>query len=101
LTEQFVLQELQNVNNISTFYRSQDDSRAEIDFIIQSKGQVAPIEVKAEENLQSKSLKSFAKKYPEIKKSVRTSMADFRDEGWLINIPLYLISQIDTFLYYQ
>jgi len=49
--------------------------------------------VKAEENLQAKSLRSYYQKYnPEI--TIRTSMSDYREEGWLINIPLYALGEI-------
>ena len=52
-----------------------------------------PIEVKAETNLKAKSLKTYQEKFsPEI--SVRTSMADYKKEEWLINLPLYAIDQI-------
>ena len=51
---------------------------------------IIPIEVKAEENLQAKSLKVFSEKYkPEY--AIRTSMSDYRQEDWLINLPLYAI----------
>ena len=50
-------------------------------------------EVKAEENLQAKSLKSFCQKYaPET--AIRISMSDYRKEDWLTNLPLYAISEI-------
>ena len=52
-----------------------------------------PVEVKAAENLQAKSLKSYAEKYQQ-KYAVRNSMSDYRKEDWLINIPLYAINYI-------
>ncbi len=52
-----------------------------------------PVEVKAEVNLRAKSLKTYQEKYsPEV--SVRTSMADFKKEDWLVNLPLYAIEKI-------
>ena len=52
-----------------------------------------PVEVKAEVNLRAKSLKTYQEKFsPEV--SVRTSMADFKKEEWLVNLPLYAIEQI-------
>ena len=56
--------------------------------------EIVPIEVKKEENLQSKSLKVLTEKY-KIKYNVRTSMADYRKNDWIINIPLYSISNIE------
>ena len=51
---------------------------------------VIPVEVKAEENLRAKSLKTYQEKFSP-KLSIRTSMSDYKDEGWLINLPLYAI----------
>ncbi|SFG62022.1 ATP-binding protein [Pedobacter insulae] len=93
LTEQYVLQQLiTSIPAIDVYYWSAENARAEIDFLVQLKGLIIPIEVKAEENLQSKSLRAFYQKYePQI--SVRTSMSDFRKEEWLVNVPLYAVSK--------
>jgi len=92
ITEQFVLQQL-IADKIKVYYWSSEKSKAEIDFIIQYKNFVVPIEVKAEENLQSKSLKVFCEKYkPQF--AIRTSMSDFRKENWLTNISLYAINNV-------
>lgn len=95
LTEQYVLQELESADSGGVFYWAMDEgSSAEVDFIVQASDKIIPVEVKAEENLQSKSLRVYAKKYsPEV--AVRTSMSDYRDEGWLRNVPLYMISFTD------
>lgn len=51
------------------------------------------MEVKAEVNLRAKSLKTYREKFsPEV--SVRTSMADYKREEWLVNLPLYAIDRI-------
>jgi len=90
MTEQYVLQQLMYRQELSIHYWSTEKSTAEVDFIIQFEGKVIPIEVKAEENLQSKSLKSYFQQYnPSI--SIRTSMSDYRIDNWLTNIPLYAI----------
>lgn len=95
ITEQFVLQQLVNDNNNSIFYWSAERSTAELDFLVQNSGSVLPVEVKAEENLQAKSLKVFHLKYsPNI--SIRTSMSDYREQDWLINLPLYAINELFT-----
>lgn len=93
LTEQFVLQQLINDNDNSIFYWTADGSTAEVDFLVQNKGFVIPIEVKAEENLQAKSLKVFNQKYSP-KLSIRTSMSDYRQQDWIINLPLYAINEL-------
>ena len=86
-TEQYVLQELIPLYK-KIYYYSKENSSLEIDFIMQ-KDQVYPIEVKAEENLRSKSLKAVHESNPDTK-PVRFSMAAYRKEEWLTNVPLYL-----------
>jgi uncharacterized protein len=54
---------------------------------------VLPIEVKAEENLKSKSLKVFVEKF-NSKNAIRTSMSNYRKETWLTNIPLFAIESV-------
>ena len=93
LTEQYVLQQLKTIPDIPIYYWSAAKAEAEIDFVIQHSGNVVPIEVKAAENLQSKSLKSFKGRYPESI-AVRTSMSDYREEDWLVNVPLYVINYL-------
>lgn len=93
LTEQFVLQQLKPFPDVAIYYWSAERSTSEIDFLVQYSGEVIPVEVKSEENLQAKSLKTFCQKYsPAI--AVRTSMSDFREEGWMTNLPLYAISKL-------
>ena len=88
LTEQYVLQEMV-ANDITPYYWS-SQGKAEVDFVFKHESDIFPLEVKAEENLQSKSLKVYSEKFnPPI--SLRTSMKDYRKESWLINIPLYAI----------
>jgi len=93
LTEQYVQQQLRAESGINPFYWSAEPGNAEIDFVFQSGMNVIPIEVKAEENLQAKSLKAYCAKFsPKV--AIRVSMSDYRKESWLINLPLYAISQI-------
>lgn len=93
LTEQYVLQELVGRKDVDIYYWSPENARSEIDFLLQISGQVVPLEVKAEENLQAKSLRFFSEKY-KPSRSIRTSMADYREEPWMCNIPLYGICMI-------
>ena len=91
LTEQFVCQQLKIKKEI--YYWSIANTTAEIDFVLQDKNEIIPIEVKAEENLKSKSLKVYIEKFsPKI--AIRTSMNKYRTESWLTNIPLYAIGEI-------
>lgn len=96
LTEQYVLQQLIINPDMPIYYWSAETGTAELDFVVQYLGRVIPIEVKAEENLQAKSLKSYCQKYnPEI--ALRVSMSDYRKENWLTNIPLYAVGEIADF----
>lgn len=93
LTEQYVFQQLKSTDEYVINYWSADRSTAEVDFVIQYEGFVVPVEVKAEENLQAKSLKVYTQKFnPQV--ALRTSMSNFRQQDQLINIPLYGISQL-------
>ncbi|MCF0059233.1 ATP-binding protein [Dyadobacter sp. CY356] len=97
LTEQFVMQQLITFKETSTYYWSAENATAEIDFLIQFSGKIIPVEVKAEENLKAKSLKVFYEKYsPAL--SIRTSMSDFRREEWLVNLPLYALSELTAII---
>ena len=93
LTEQYVLTELKTNIDSPIFYWSSDKGIAEVDYIIQLGKYNIPIEVKANENLQSKGLKTFVQKYKN-QINIRTSMTNYRKEEWLTNIPLYLIGNI-------
>jgi predicted AAA+ superfamily ATPase len=96
LTEQYVLQQLKTLRNIEPYYWSNERNTAEIDFLLDTGNMLIPLEVKAEVNLQSKSLKAFAEKYtPPF--SIRSSMSDYKRERWLLNLPLYSIGQITSF----
>jgi predicted AAA+ superfamily ATPase len=91
LTEQYVLQQLITQKDIDIYYWSSGNSLAEVDFLLQSAGEIIPLEVKAEENLQAKSLRLFSEKY-HSKTVIRSSMANYRKENWMYNVPLYAIS---------
>lgn len=89
LTEQFVAQQLKITHEL--YYWTATNATAEIDFLIQAHNGIIPIEVKAEENLKSKSLKVYVEKYkPTV--AIRASMSPFREQDWMRNIPLYGIS---------
>jgi predicted AAA+ superfamily ATPase len=97
LTEQYVLQQLKTLPDLGVYYWTNERSTSEIDFLLDKGDEVVPLEVKAETNLQSKSLKAYAEKYkPAL--SVRTSMSDYKQEGWLLNLPLYAIGSIKLFI---
>lgn len=94
LTEQYVCQQLQTIDDLGVYYYTNDRGSCEVDFILDTGDQIVPVEVKAEVNLKAKSLKTYREKFaPAI--SVRTSMADYRKEDWLVNLPLYAVEEIN------
>ncbi len=94
LTEQYVLQQLLCCDDIVVKYWSAERGVAEVDFVVQQLGNIIPLEVKAEENLKSKSLKSYITKYSP-KMALRVSMSPYRKEVNLTNLPLYAICNLD------
>ena len=93
LTEQYVCQQLKTIEDLGVYYYTNDRGSCEIDFVVDTGEQIIPIEVKAETNLRAKSLKTYRERFePEL--SVRTSMADYKKEDWLLNLPLYAIENI-------
>ena len=93
LTEQYVCQQLKTVEGLNIYYYTNDRGSCEIDFVVDNGDQVIPVEVKAEVNLKAKSLKTYREKFnPKI--SVRTSMADYKKEDWLVNLPLYAVEEL-------
>jgi hypothetical protein len=90
LTEQYVLQQLIASQDNPVFYWASEKGTAEVDFVLQRGQGVMPIEVKAEENLKAKSLKVYAEQFkPE--QAIRFSMADYREQEWMTNVPLYSV----------
>ena len=90
LTEQYVLQQLKTVKGLNIYYWTAERGTAEVDFVIDNGSDIIPLEVKAEVNLQAKSLKVYREKFqPQL--SIRTSMADYKREERLLNLPLWAI----------
>ena len=96
LTEQYVCQQLKTLEDIGVYYYTNERSSCEVDFVLDTGEQVVPIEVKAETNLKAKSLKVYREKFaPTL--SIRSSMADYKQEEGLVNLPLYAIEQVLLF----
>ena len=89
-TEAYVLSEILAANPSQVFYFSAADSTVEIDFLVQKGTEIVPIEVKATENLQSKSLRTFIAAHEGLT-GIRFSLAPSREQSWMRNIPLYAI----------
>lgn len=92
-TENYVLQQMKAIKGLSIYYYSKDDSTQEIDFLVQQGGRIIPIEVKAEENVKSKSLRTFVcvDQKNNAFKGLRFSMKDYADQEWMENVPLYMV----------
>lgn len=95
LSEQYVFQQLRiNKKNI-IYYWSADNSQGELDFLVQKEDKICPIEVKAEENVQAKSLKAFIEKNAGLH-GIRFSMSPYRKQDWLTNYPLWAVGCFPT-----
>ena len=90
LTEQYFFQQIRGKVDF-VYYWSADNSRGEVDFVVQKAERVIPIEVKAEENLRAKSLAAFVARNPGLH-ALRFSMSDYREQDWMTNIPLYAVA---------
>ena len=89
-SENYVLQQLMTLPQTYIYYYSNANSTAEIDFVVQCQDKVFPIEVKSEENLRAKSLRLFVNDNPQLH-GIRFSMAPYKQQDWLTNIPLYAV----------
>ncbi|WP_302630021.1 ATP-binding protein [uncultured Eubacterium sp.] len=93
LTEQYVLQQIISDTKYTPYYFGTDKGTYEQDFLIQKGKSIVPIEVKAETNIRSKSLKAFCDKYkPEM--AVRFSTMNYIEQEWMKNIPLYAVCNL-------
>lgn len=91
-TEQFVLQQLIALGK-TPYYWSNNTTPSEIDFVVQHDSRVIPIEVKVEENVRSRSLRTYIEANPKPQlKGLRISMKGYKDQNWMENIPLYAIT---------
>lgn len=97
LTEQYVLQQLIASQQNPVFYWATEKGTAEVDFVLQRKQAVIPIEVKAEENLKAKSLKVYVEQF-QPEQAIRFSMADYRKQDWMVNVPLYGVEFFEYYL---
>ncbi len=94
-TENFILQQMKTLPDLPVYYYSKDNSTQEVDFIIQAEDHVLPIEVKAEENVKSKSFSTFiTQDFASYHlKGLRISKLGYQDQGWMVNVPLYAARQ--------
>lgn len=86
LTEQYVCQQLVCDCDARPFYWSAENSTGELDFLVQNSNRHFVIEVKAEENLKSKSLRAFKDAHSEVN-ALRFSLSSYREQDWMRNVP--------------
>ena len=92
-TEQYVFEQLICYAKTGVFYYDSESSKLELDFLMQGGNRLVPIEVKAEENLKSKSLKQFHENNPNSM-PLRVSMSEYGQRNSITNIPLYAAFRI-------
>lgn len=97
LTEQFVLQELKNINKINTIYYWSNDFTSEVDFVFSYRNLIIPVEAKAGVNVKSQSLKVFMNEY-NTELAIRYSLLNLTLDKNRLNIPLYCIWNTEYYL---
>jgi len=96
LSENYVFQQLVQNENLSVSYHTFDNSKYELDFLVQTQeNEIIPVEVKAGENVAAASFKLFCQKH-RPKQAVKTSLTDYKRETWMTNVPLYAIGNYFT-----
>lgn len=89
-TEQYVLQQILSSGISDIYYYSADDSRMEMDFLMQREGALLPVEVKGGTSIKSTSLHNYLMEHPDIQ-AIRYSMLPYKKQDFLTNIPLYAV----------
>jgi len=98
MAEQYVLQEIKrSLPDNPIYYWGRDKGEAEVDFLLQYKSKIIPIEVKSTRNTKSKSLDAYLDlEKPE--QAVRMSMKNFGVNNGLYSVPLYMAESLDEIL---
>lgn len=99
-TENYVLTQMIGIANTYIGYYSKDNSTLEIDFVVQVGSTLIPVEVKAEENVKSKSLRQFVTidNAGSGMRGLRFSMKGYIDQGWMENVPLFAANSYISFI---
>ena len=96
LTENYVLESLIRKLEVDPYYWANDSY--EVDFVIQVDNDIYPVEVKAGINVQAASIKQYLSDYKDTKLGIRFSLKNLSFDGKILNIPLYLIDELDRLL---
>jgi len=99
LSENYVLQALQNQFEATPRYWSVLNPSYEVDFLIQRENDIFPVEVKSEDNVESASLKKFKQKYGEqVKLRIRFSLDNLKLDDDVLNIPFFMADYTDKLI---
>jgi predicted AAA+ superfamily ATPase len=94
LSEQFVLQELIAANDsLPIYYWATDKNTTEVEFVLQYKGEIIPLEVKSGKNVKSESLNAYRKEYNPAR-VIRASLKNYGVVDRLYSVPLYLTGSL-------
>jgi predicted AAA+ superfamily ATPase len=92
LAEQFALQELKTLKRMPIYYWASESGKAEVDFVLQMKNSIIPLEIKSSAHVKSKSLAVYMQKYkPEC--AIRASLKNYGKDENLLSLPLYLMRE--------
>jgi predicted AAA+ superfamily ATPase len=94
-TENYVAQELSARTGNKLYYWS-SEGEAEVDFLIESQGEIVPLEVKAGLGIKSKSLRVFAEKTGSSR-LFRTGLRNFSSSQIIRHFPLYAVANSPRF----
>lgn len=99
LTENFLLQTLVTQFEVVPRYWTQSNPPYEVDFLIQKENDIFPVEVKAEANTSSRSLKKFKELFPDkVKLRIRFSLDNLKLDDDVLNIPLFMAEKTDKLI---
>ena len=99
LSENYVLQSLRGQFDVVPRYWSQVNPSYEVDFVIQKDNEIIPVEVKADKNIKSTSLKKYKELFGDkIKLRVRFSLENLKLDDDLLNIPLFMADKADKLI---
>jgi len=99
LTKNYVLQALLTQFEVMPRYWSQNNPPYEVDFVIQRNNDIFPVEVKAENNLKSRSLKKYKELFcDKVPLRIRFSLDNLKLDGDMLNIPLFMADHTDRLI---
>ncbi|MDR2575277.1 MAG: AAA family ATPase [Treponema sp.] len=97
ITEQFVLQELKTLGAMPVCYWSREEGKNEVDFVVQWRNEIVPIEVKSGVRTKSKSLEIYRELFRPAH-AIRTTLKNFGVSGGLYSIPLFMVASFADML---